>query len=69
MLPIKDGGWWVLAYGSNELLRLTVNGLIVSRRRLPLNGFDRPIYIIEPLYGRLLVSVSSCDRISLFSSN
>jgi DNA-binding beta-propeller fold protein YncE len=42
VLPLDDGSVWVVAYGSNEIVRIDVNGLILERKRGPLSGFDRP---------------------------
>jgi len=46
-LPLKDGSVWVVAYGSNEIVRIGVNGLITDRRRGPLTGFDRPYDMVQ----------------------
>ena len=62
--PQKNGRIWVLAYGSNELLNIDVNGSILSRNRGPLNGFDRPMDIIETKDGCLLITESAGDRIT-----
>lgn len=67
VLPETDGTTWVLAYGSNELIKLDVNGAIVKRIRGPLNGFDRPMDIIRLANGNLLVSEYAADRISVLS--
>ncbi len=68
LLPNKDGTNWVIAYGSNELLLIDVNGFVVERIRGPLRGFDRPMDIIRCANGNLLVSEYSGDRISLLNS-
>lgn len=68
VLPEADGSVWVLAYGSNELLRIDVNGLVVNRTNGSLAGFDRPMDIIRAADGRILVSESAGDRISVFNS-
>ncbi len=67
VLPNADGSIWVLAYGSNELVRFDVNGQIISRIKGPLNGFDRPMDIMEQDNGNLLVSEYAGDRISQLS--
>lgn len=69
ILPLNDGGWWILAYGSNELIRLDVNGIIISRKRGPVNGFDRPMDLIKGPNDTLLVSEYAGDRISVLDSN
>lgn len=69
VLPNNDGSAWVLAYNSNELLRIDVNGVVMTRVTGPLNGFDRPSDIIRLADGSLLVSESSGDRLSLLDSS
>ena len=56
ILPNKDGSFWVSAYGSNELIRVNVNGVIVQRSNGPLNGFDRPFDMLRMKDGRIVVS-------------
>ncbi|MCL2806194.1 MAG: 6-bladed beta-propeller [Treponema sp.] len=68
VLPNNDGSVWVVAYGSNELVRIDVNGIIRDRKRGPLNGFDRPYDITRGLDGRLYVSEFRGGRISVLSS-
>lgn len=67
VLPNNNGTAWVLAYGSNELVEINVNGTVVSRITGPINGFDRPMDIIRLSNGKLLVSESAGDRLALFS--
>jgi DNA-binding beta-propeller fold protein YncE len=67
VLPVEDGGAWVVAYGSNEIVRIDVNGVIRDRRRGPLNGFDRPYDIARGLDGRLYVSEFRGGRVSVLS--
>lgn len=68
ILPNNDGTTWVLAYNSNELLLLDVNGVVENRITGPLNGFDRPSDIIRLADDTLLVSESAGDRLSLLDS-
>ncbi len=68
ILPLPDGGAWFVAYGSNELLRMNVNGDITLRIRGPVNGFDRPMDIVRLSDGSLLLSEFAGDRISMLSS-
>ncbi len=62
-LPNPDGSVWIVAYGSNELLRYNVNGVVLDRVR-GLEGFDRPVDIIRLSNGNLLVSESAGNRLS-----
>ncbi|MDR3146320.1 MAG: NHL repeat-containing protein, partial [Treponema sp.] len=77
VLPLEDGSVWVVAYGSNEILRLDVNGLVLERKRGPLNGFDRPydlvrsgdrLYLSEYRGGRVSVLTDSGDWLSYIGS-
>ncbi|MFQ3546814.1 MAG: 6-bladed beta-propeller [Termitinemataceae bacterium] len=67
VLPQSDGSVWVVAYGSNELVRIDVNGLIVQRQRGPLAGFDRPYDIAQASDGRIFVSEYRRGQISELS--
>ncbi len=67
VLPEADGSVWVLAYGTNELIKIDINGLVVNRVNVPLIGLDRPLDMIRTQEGNILVSESAGDRISLFS--
>lgn len=69
VLANADGTVWVCAYGSNELVLLDINGNVVRRVTGPLNGFDRPVDIIRAQDGKLLVSESAGDRISVLSES
>lgn len=63
VLPENDGTVWVLAYGSNELVKLNINGTVVSRVTGPMNGFDRPMDLIRLEDGTLLVTESAGNRL------
>jgi DNA-binding beta-propeller fold protein YncE len=67
VLPLEDGSSWVVAYGSNELVRIDVNGVIRERIRGPLNGFDRPYDMVRGPDGRYYVSEYRGNRISILS--
>ncbi|MDR2537473.1 MAG: NHL repeat-containing protein [Treponema sp.] len=72
ILPLDDGSVWVVAYGSNELVRIDINGVIRQRARGPsgpLNGFNRPYDIVRGLDGRMYVSEYQGGRVSILSSN
>jgi DNA-binding beta-propeller fold protein YncE len=69
VLPLEDGTAWVVAYGSNEIIRIDPNGLIRQRRRGPLNGFDRPYDLIRGQDGRLFLSEFRGGRISVLDSD
>lgn len=67
ILPDYDGSFWVTAYGSNELLKITLNGKVIERITGPLTGFDRPLDIIRLNDGNLLISESAGDRLALLN--
>ncbi len=69
ILPNNDGSVWIVAYGSNELLRMDVNGLVFERTNGPAAGFDRPMDIIRLAGGNILVSEFAADRLSEFDGN
>ena len=69
VLPEDDGSAWIVAYGTNELVKINVNGTVVRRAEGPLNGFDRPLDIIKLRDSNLLVSESAGDRLALLNSN
>ena len=63
VLPENDGTVWVLAYGSNELVKLNINGTVVTRVTGPMNGFDRPMDLIRLEDGTMLVTESAGNRL------
>ncbi len=69
LLPRDDGTVWVVAHGSNELVRLDVNGIVRQRVTGPLNGFDRPFDIAQGRDGNLYVSEQRGGRISVLDSS
>lgn len=69
VLSLENGSFWVLSYGTNELLKIDVNGQVVSRIKGPLAGFDRPFDIASLKNGNLVVSEYAGDRISILNKN
>ncbi|MCL2320139.1 MAG: NHL repeat-containing protein, partial [Treponema sp.] len=67
VLPENDGTAWVVAYGSNEILRVDVNGIIRERQRGPMNGFDRPYDLVRGTDRRLYLSEYRGNRVSVLS--
>jgi len=67
ILPMNDGSAWVIAYGSNELVKVDVNGSIIDRKRGTLTGFDRPMDILLLHNGNLLITEYQGDRLSYLS--
>jgi DNA-binding beta-propeller fold protein YncE len=69
VLALEDGSAWVVAYGTNEILQIDVNGLIRRRRRGPVNGFDRPYDIARGRDGKLYISEYRGGRISVLNED
>ena len=69
ILPNTDGSFWVSAYGSNELIRVNVNGFVVERKKGPFNGFDRPFDLLRLTNGNIVVSEFAGDRLSLVTAD
>lgn len=69
VLPNNDGTLWILAYGSNELILIDANGLILKRSNGAFNGFDRPMDIIRLSSGHMLISEFAGDRLSEFDAS
>jgi DNA-binding beta-propeller fold protein YncE len=67
VLPHSDGSVWVVAYGSNEIVRIDVNGVIKDRKRGPLNGFDRPYDLVRGTGDRMYLSEYRGGRVSILS--
>lgn len=66
ILPESDGSVWVISYGTNQLLRMDVNGFVFERKNGSPAGFDRPMDIIRAKSGDLLITEFAGDRISVF---
>ena len=69
VLTNDDGSVWVVAYGSNEIVRIDVNGIVRDRKRGPMNGFDRPFDLARGLDGRMYLSEYRGGRVSVLNSS
>ncbi|MDR1617700.1 MAG: 6-bladed beta-propeller [Treponema sp.] len=67
LLANDDGSVWIVAYGSNELVRVDVNGIVRDRIRGPVNGFDRPYDLARGKDGRMYLSEYRGGRISVLN--
>jgi DNA-binding beta-propeller fold protein YncE len=67
LLANDDGSVWIVAYGSNELVRVDVNGIVRDRVRGPINGFDRPYDLARGKGGRMYLSEYRGGRISVLN--
>jgi DNA-binding beta-propeller fold protein YncE len=65
----NDGSVWIVAYGSNEIVKMDVNGRIKDIKRGPFNGFDRPYDLVRGIDGRLYLSEYRGGRVSVLSKN
>ncbi len=63
LLPTRDGGVLVAAHGSNEIVKLDPNGVVVERNSGGLAGFDRPFGLAELPDGTLFVAEFNGDRV------
>lgn len=64
LLPRSDGSFFLVAHGSNEILRLDPNGVVRERLRGGAAGFDRPFGIAALPDGTLYVSEFNGDRMA-----
>lgn len=69
VLALPDGSFWVAAYGSNEIVRFDVNGVILSRARGPIGGLDRPLDLVAMGDGRMLVTEVAADRLTVLGAD
>jgi hypothetical protein len=59
-----DGSFWIVAFGSNEVLRYDANFRLMDAFRGGLEGFDRPYDVIETGDGGFFVSEYGANRIA-----
>jgi sugar lactone lactonase YvrE len=62
--PRPDGSFWVVAFGSNAVLRFDANFRLLDSYRGGLEGFDRPYDLVETGDGTLYVSEYGGNRIA-----
>jgi DNA-binding beta-propeller fold protein YncE len=63
--PDTDGSFWLTAFGSDELLKFDVNGVILIRLKGPIGGLDRPFCAIKKEGGGFFVSEYGLDSIAI----
>lgn len=68
VLALDDGSFWLVAYGSNELVHFDTNGIIIERSFGPVQGFSRPFGIAKKADGTLIVSEFAGDKISFLDA-
>lgn len=62
--PLPDGGALLVAYGSDEILRVGVNGTITQRINGGSVGFDRPFAVQPSPGGGFIVSEFQANRLA-----
>ena len=67
--PRADGTFWVVAFGSNEVLRFDPNFRLLDSFKGGLEGFDRPYDIVETDDGSLFISEYGANRIAKCSQS
>lgn len=66
--PRADGSFWLVAFGSNEVLHYDANFRLLEILRGGLPGFDRPYDLAEAADGALFVSEYGANRIARCNS-
>ena len=66
---LEDGSFWVVSYGTNELIHFDVNGVVKGKVSGSITGFDRPFDLVRLADGRMLVTEVAADRISLLGTD
>lgn len=64
VLTREDGTFYLVAFASNEILKINTNGRILGRYRGRLTGFHHPFDIVETEDNHLLVTEYDGDRVS-----
>ncbi len=64
ILTMDDGSFYIVAYGSNEVVLFNTNGALKKRFRGGIYGFDHPFDIVESLDGNFFITEFEGDRIS-----
>jgi DNA-binding beta-propeller fold protein YncE len=62
--PRPDGSFWLVAFGSNEVLHFDANFRLLAVLRGGLPGFDRPYDVAEAADGTVYVSEYGANRIA-----
>lgn len=64
VLTMDDGSFYIVAYGSNEVVLFDTNGALKKRLRGGIYGFDHPFDILEASDGNFFVTEFEGDRIT-----
>ena len=66
---LPNGSMLLVANGSNEILRINANGLIVEKFNGGVSGFDRPFGLSFMADGRMVISEFTPNRITFLSES
>jgi len=64
VLTMDDGSFYIVAYGSNEIVLFDTNGALRKRLRGGIYGFDHPFDMVESGDGNFYVTEFEGDRIT-----
>jgi len=67
--PLPDGSVWVVAHGSDQLVRVSANGQIIQRLNAGSTGFDRPFGMAVLPDGTMFVSEFQSNRLVRLSAD
>ncbi|MFP4180320.1 MAG: hypothetical protein ACLFSA_09730 [Spirochaetaceae bacterium] len=68
IVPTEDGGFYLVSFGSNEILKFNSNGGLHNRLRGGVEGLNRPFDLAVSEEGELFVSEFNGDRIVRMNS-
>ena len=63
IMPTEDGGFYLVSFGSNELLKFNANGGLDGSLRGGLEGLNHPFDMVRAESGQLFVTEFTGDRI------
>ncbi|MFO7850726.1 MAG: hypothetical protein R6V67_12290 [Spirochaetia bacterium] len=69
VVPTEDGGFYLVSFGSNEILKFNSNGGMQNRLRGGLEGLNRPFDLVINSEGDIFVSEFEGDRIVKLDSD
>jgi DNA-binding beta-propeller fold protein YncE len=67
--PDTDGSFWLTSFGSDELLKIDPNGVILARLKGPIGGLDRPFCAIRRQGGGFFVSEYGLDSVAILKED
>lgn len=67
--PDPDGSFWITAFGSDELVKFDVNGVVLARVKGPVGGLDRPFCAVRRQGGGFFVSEYGLDDVAILKED